>query len=56
MNNDLRRLLLDYGFNGYPLHKNFPITGYIELYYDDVIKKIAYDNVDLNLEYRIFFN
>lgn len=56
LNNDLRRLLLDYGFNGYPLHKNFPITGYIELYYDDVIKKIAYDNVDLNLEYRIFFN
>lgn len=55
-NNDLRHLLLDYGFKGYPLHKDFPITGYLELYYDEVIKKITYEKVDLNLEYRMFFN
>ncbi len=55
-NNDLRRLLLDYGFKGYPLHKNFPLSGYIELYYDEVIRKIVYEKVDLNLEYRMFLN
>lgn len=55
-NHDLRRLLLDYGFKGYPLQKNFPLSGYIELYYDEVIKKIIYEKVDLNLTYRIFYS
>lgn len=54
-NKDLRRLLLDYGFNGYPLRKDFPLSGFIEVYYDDTIKKITYDNVNLAQEYRIFF-
>ena len=55
-NKDLRRLLLDYGFKGYPLHKDFPLTGFIELYYDDSIKKITYEKIELNLEYRMLLN
>lgn len=54
-NKDLRRLLLDYGFKGYPLKKDFPLSGYIELVYDEALKKITYDKVDLNLNYRLFF-
>ena len=54
-NKDLRKLLLDYGFKGYPLRKDFPITGYIELYYDDSIKKIIYEHLELSQEYRQFF-
>jgi len=54
-NKDLRRILLDYGFSGYPLRKDFPLSGFIEVYYDDTIKKITYDNVNLTQEYRIFF-
>jgi len=55
-NKDLRHLLLDYGFKGYPLRKDFPLTGYIELFYDDSIKKIIYQKIELNLEYRILIN
>lgn len=55
LNKDLRRLLLDYGFHGYPLQKDFPLTGYIELFYDDSLKKIIYEKIELNLEYRTFF-
>jgi NADH-quinone oxidoreductase subunit C len=54
-NKDLRRLLLDYGFYGYPLRKDFPLSGFTEVYYDDIIKKITYENVNLAQEYRIFF-
>ena len=54
-NKDLRRILLDYGFQGYPLRKDFPLSGFIEVYYDDTIKKITYDKVTLAQEYRIFF-
>jgi len=43
LNKDLRRILLDYGFQGYPLRKDFPLTGFIELFYDDTIKKITYE-------------
>ena len=54
-NKDLRRILLDYGFLGFPLRKDFPLSGFIELYYDDTIKKISYEKIALNQEYRIFF-
>jgi NADH:ubiquinone oxidoreductase subunit C len=42
LNNDLRRILTDYGFKGYPLRKDFPLTGFIEIYYDDSKKKISF--------------
>ena len=54
-NKDLRRILLDYGFRGYPLRKDFPLTGFIELFYDDTIKKITYEKLTLTQEYRTFF-
>jgi NADH-quinone oxidoreductase subunit C len=54
-NKDLRRILLDYGFKGYPLRKDFPLSGFIELYYDDSIKKIVYEKITLAQEYRTFF-
>lgn len=54
-NKDLRRILLDYGFQGYPLRKDFPLSGFVEVYYDDTIKKITYDKIVLAQEYRIFF-
>lgn len=54
-NKDLRRILLDYGFRGYPLRKDFPLSGFIEVYYDDTVKKITYEKIVLAQEYRIFF-
>lgn len=51
---DLRRMLTDYGFKGHPLRKDFPMTGYVELKYDDFTKRISYDSVNLAQEYRIF--
>ncbi|KKL04616.1 hypothetical protein LCGC14_2614270 [marine sediment metagenome] len=51
---DLRRLLTDYGFRGYPLRKDFPTTGYTELRYDDVQKRVVYEPVSLVQEYRQF--
>lgn len=54
-NKDLRRILLDYGFQGYPLRKDFPLSGFIELFYDDTIKKITYEKITLSQEYRQFF-
>jgi len=53
-NPDLRRILTDYGFKGYPLRKDFPLTGYIELRYDDFGKRLRYERVSLAQEYRIF--
>ena len=44
---DLRRLLTDYGFEGYPLRKDFPLTGYVEVRYDDDQKKVVYEPVTL---------
>ena len=54
LNSDLRRILTDYGFNGYPLRKDFPLTGYLEVYYDDNQKRISYKLVELAQEYRNF--
>ncbi|WP_121061767.1 NADH-quinone oxidoreductase subunit C [Chachezhania antarctica] len=51
---DLRRILTDYGFRGYPLRKDFPTTGYIELRYDEAEKRVVYEPVDLVQEYRQF--
>lgn len=51
---DLRRLLTDYGFRGHPLRKDFPTTGYIELRYDEVQKRVVYEPVKLTQEYRQF--
>lgn len=55
LNKDLRRILLDYGFAGYPLRKDFPLTGFLEAFYDDSFKKISYETVELAQEYRNFF-
>jgi NADH-quinone oxidoreductase subunit C len=54
LNKDLRRILTDYGFYGYPLRKDFPLTGYLEVFYDDNQKRISYQLVELSQEYRNF--
>jgi NADH-quinone oxidoreductase subunit C len=51
---DLRRLLTDYGFSGYPLRKDFPLTGFVEVRYDDVEKRVIYEPVKLVQEFRVF--
>ena len=51
---DLRRLLTDYGFDGYPLRKDFPLTGYVEVRYDDEAKRVVYEPVELRQEFRDF--
>jgi NADH-quinone oxidoreductase subunit C len=51
---DLRRLLTDYGFRGHPLRKDFPLTGYVEVRYDDEEKRVVYEPVNLTQEYRSF--
>jgi NADH-quinone oxidoreductase subunit C len=51
---DMRRILTDYGFSGYPLRKDFPLTGYVELRYDDELKRVVYRPVDLVQEFRDF--
>lgn len=51
---DLRRIMTDYNFEGYPLRKDFPLTGHVEVRYDLETKKVAYENVSLTQEFRNF--
>lgn len=51
---DLRRILTDYGFEGFPLRKDFPLTGHYEVRYDDLEKRVVYEPVELPQEYRNF--
>ena len=51
---DLRRLLTDYGFDGLPLRKDFPLTGYVEMRYDEEQKRVVYEPVNLTQEFRRF--
>jgi NADH-quinone oxidoreductase subunit C len=51
---DLRRILTDYGFEGHPLRKDFPLTGFVEVRWDDVQKRVVYEPVKLTQEFRRF--
>jgi NADH-quinone oxidoreductase subunit C len=51
---DLRRRLTDYGFKGHPLRKDFPVTGYLEVFYNDFNKRIVHEKATFAQEYRIY--
>jgi len=51
---DLRRLLTDYGFQGHPLRKDFPLSGFVEVRWDDEVKRVVYNPVRLSQEFRNF--
>lgn len=53
-NQDLRRILTDYGFEGHPQRKDFPLTGYVELRYDEELKRVVYEPVKLTQDFRDF--
>ena len=52
--NDLRRILTDYGFSGFPLRKDFPLSGYFEVYYMDEKKRVVLEPLDISQEFRFF--
>lgn len=54
LNKDLRRILTDYGFKGFPLRKDFPLIGFVDVYYDDNQKRICYRDLAVAQEYRSF--
>lgn len=51
---DLRKILTDYGFEGYPLRKDFPLSGYIEVRYDQIKKRVIVEPLELSQEFRLF--
>jgi len=51
---DLRRILVDYGFEGYPLRKDFPLSGFTEIRYDEEVKRIVYEPIEIAQEFRTF--
>jgi NADH-quinone oxidoreductase subunit C len=51
---DLRRLLTDYGFEGHPLRKDFPLSGYVEMRYDEELKRVVYEPIKLRQDFRSF--
>ena len=51
---DLRRILTDYGFEGYPLRKDFPLSGFLEVYYNELKKRVIYKPINLSQQYRLF--
>ena len=53
-NFDLRRILTDYGFDGFPLLKNFPLSGFFEFVYSNDLKKVSSKNIELTQQYRFF--
>lgn len=55
-NPDLRRILTDYGFNGHPLRRDFPLTGHVELRYDEAQRRVVYNPVELTQDFRNFDN
>lgn len=53
-NLDLRRLLTDYGFTGFPLRRDFPLSGYIELRFDETTNTLIYEQLELTQDFRLF--
>nr|AEP42858.1 NADH dehydrogenase subunit 9 [Phytophthora alni]AFQ01952.1 NADH dehydrogenase subunit 9 [Phytophthora uniformis] len=51
---DLRRILTDYGFEGHPLRKDFPLSGFLEVFYNELKKRVVYEPINLSQQYRLF--
>ena len=51
---DLRRILTDYGFEGHPLRKDFPLSGFLEIFYNELKKRVVYKPINLSQQYRLF--